>query len=198
MEPAPFSSQLLAAAWPAYWPPWTSPHFFTMLVGLNCIPRSVPWLHFCLLSEELAGALQNACWFSVGLRPVLVPPDLIAQLLGGEWYVSTWESGNQCLCRYYRRFAQEPFPSCILLVNHPRDSLLTLRSRNSGMIHLTVLVFLLPCQLLRKCWCYVQLHLSCAEGFLFFLLPITRYPVLPVSTQGLNSGAVEWKVAHRS
>lgn len=76
-----------------------------------------------------------------------------------------WESVFMPLCQENA----PSFPSCVLLVNYPRDSPLTHKARNSDTTHLTVLVFLLPCQLLRKsqvlCWVPPQIYRSFSLSF---------------------------------
>lgn len=60
----------------------------------------------------------------------------------GEWesvFMPLWQAN-----------AQEYSPPCVLLVNHPREGTLFWLLRNSGVIHVTVIMFLLPYQLLRK------------------------------------------------
>lgn len=85
--------------------------------------------------------------------------------------------------------AQESFPSWILLVNDPRDPLLTHKkfrydSRGSASVSR-------PYQLLRKCQVLGSVPSEVCGRL--SLLP----PSPPSLYSGLKSGAVEWQVGHR-
>lgn len=100
-----------------------------------------------------------------------------------EWYLLIWGIENQWLSHYDWQMLKS-LPSCILLVNHPRDPLLT--SINSGVIHMTVVVFLLPYQLLRKFQVFCSVPLQVWGRF-------SPYGVLSL---GLSSG--RWPTDNRS
>lgn len=150
VNPALFPSQLLVEVWSMYWP-LMDLITFLQKPGLPELPPLVSSL----------AVLWPPSW-TVGWRTA----EFTLVLTGAPSAFSASRFNSRACCRWvmcldlgrwesvfmplWQANAQESFPSCILLVNHPRDPLLTRKSRKSGMIHLAALVFLLPYQLLRK------------------------------------------------